>query len=147
MKGIRMAVLGAALVFGVTTVASAQDARGGGGGQARGGRGGVARLMTDSTVSADVQAKIDTIAAKYQAQSRELMAAAQASGGAPDDATRAKMTENNTKRNAEIRALLTAEQQVVFDQNVAAMPAGGGRRGAGGGGAPPPPPTTPPPAR
>jgi hypothetical protein len=147
MKGIRMAVLGAALVFGVTTVASAQEARGGGGGQARGGRGGVARLMTDITVSADVQAKIDTIAAKYQAQSRELMAAAQASGGAPDDATRAKMTENNTKRNAEIRALLTAEQQVVFDKNVAAMPAGGGRRGAGGGGAPPPPPTTPPPAR
>src|SRR5687768_17062230 len=145
MKGIRMAVLGAALVFGVTTVASAQEARGGGGGQARGGRGGVARLMTDITVSADVQAKIDTIAAKYQAQSRELMAAAQASGSPMDDATRAKITEINTKRNGEIRALLTAEQQVVFDKNVAAAPAGG-RRG-GGGGAPPPPPTTPPPAR
>ncbi len=145
MKGTRMAVLGAALVLGVTSVASAQDARGGGGGQARGGRGGVARLMTDITVSADIQAKIDTIAAKYQAQSRELMVAAQASGGAPDDATRAKMTEINTKRNAEIRALLTAEQQVVFDKNVAAMPVGGGRRGAGGAGAPPP--TTPPPAR
>jgi hypothetical protein len=148
MKGIRMAVLGAALVFGVTTVASAQG--GGGGGQARGGRGGVARLMTDITVSADVQAKIDTIAAKYQAQSRELMSAAQASGGAPDDATRAKMMEINTKRNAEIRALLTAEQQVIFDKNVAAAPAGG-RRGAGGAGGggnpPPPPPTSPPPAR
>ena len=143
MKGIRMAVLGAALVLGVTTVASAQEARGGG--QARGGRGGVARLMTDITVSADVQAKIDTIAAKYQAESRELMTAVQASGGAADDATRAKMMEINTKRNAEIRALLTAEQQVQFDKNVAAMPAGG-RRG-GGGGAPPPPPTTPPPAR
>ena len=61
MKAIRMAVLGAALVLGVTTVASAQEARGGGRG---GGRGGVARLMTDITVSADVQAKIDTIVAK-----------------------------------------------------------------------------------
>ena len=145
MKGIRMAVLGAALVLGVTTVASAQEARGGG--QGRGGaRGGVARLMTDITVSADVQAKIDTIVAKYQAESRELMTAAQASGGAPDDAMRAKMTEVNNKRNAEIRALLTPEQQAQWDKNVAAMPAGRGARG-GGGGAPPPPPTTPPPAR
>ena len=138
MKGIRMAVLGAALVLGVTTVASAQEARGGG--QARGGRGGVARLMTDITVSADVQAKIDTIAAKYQAQSRELMTAANAAGGAPDDATRAKMMELNTKRNAEIRALLTAEQAAQFDKNVAAMPTRGNRGGGGGGGSPPPPP-------
>jgi hypothetical protein len=147
MKGIRMAVLGAALVFGVTTVASAQG--GGAGGQARGGGRGnqVARLMTDITVSADIQAKIDTIAAKYQAQQREMMTAMQASGGTPDDATRAKMTEMTTKRNAEIRALLTAEQAAQFDKNVAAMPAGGGRArgGAGGGGSPPP--TTPPPAR
>jgi hypothetical protein len=139
MKGIRMAVLGAALVFGVTTVASAQ----GGGGQRGGGRGGIARLMTDITVSADIQTKIDTIAAKYQAQTRELMTAAGGAGGM-DDATRAKMMELNTKRNAEIRALLTAEQAAQFDKNVAAMPAGG-RRGGGAGGATPPP-TTPPPA-
>ena len=145
MKGIRMAVLGAALVLGVTTVASAQEARGGGGGQGRGGRGGIARLMTDITVSADVQTKIDTIAARYQVQLREMMTPAGSGGGAMqmDDATRAKMTELNSKRNAEIRALLTPEQQVQFDKNVAAMPAGG-RRGGGGGGAPPPPP--PPPA-
>jgi hypothetical protein len=143
MKVIRMAVLGAALVFGVTTVASAQG--GTGGGQARGGGRGnqVARLMTDITVSADVQTKIDTIAAKYQAMQREMMTAAGATGGAPDDAMRAKMTEMTGKRNAEIRALLTAEQQTQFDKNVAAMPAGGaGRRGAAGGGAPPPPPFT-----
>ena len=135
MKAIRMAVLGAALVFGVTTVASAQGG-GAGGGQARGGGRGnqVARLMTDITVSADIQTKIDTIAAKYQAQTRELMTA-----GQMDDATRAKMMELNTKRNAEIRALLTAEQAAQFDKNVAAMPAGG-RRGGGAGGAPPPPP-------
>ncbi len=138
MKGIRMAVLGAALVLGVTTVASAQ----GGGGQARGGgRGLVSRLMTDITVSADVQTKIDTIAAKYMAQSRGLVIAG---GGQMDDATRAKVAEINTKRNAEIRALLTPEQQTVFDKNLAAMPVrgnrGGGGGGGGGGGAPPPPP-------
>jgi Spy/CpxP family protein refolding chaperone len=138
MKGIRMAVLGAALVFGVTTVASAQG--GGAGGQARGGGRGnqVARLMTDITVSADIQTKIDTIAAKYQAQTRELMTAG--GGGQMDDATRAKMMDLNTKRNAEIRALLTAEQAAQFDKNVAAMPAGGRRGGGAGGAAPPPPP-------
>ena len=144
MKGIRMAVLGAALVFGVTTVASAQ----GGGGQRGGGRGNqVARLMTDITVSADIQAKIDTIAAKYQTQTRELMTAAGGGGGGGmqmDSTTRAKMMELNTKRNAEIRALLSAEQQAQFDKNVAAMPAGGRRGGGQGGGNPPP--TTPPPA-
>ena len=144
-----MAVLGAALVLGMTATAEAQ---GGGGGGARGGRGGVARLMTDITVSADVQAKIDTIVAKYQVQQRELMgmpaggAAAAGGGGGGGggmqmtDEQRTKIAELTTKRNAEIRALLTAEQAVVFDKNVAAAPQGRGMRGgaAAGAGAPPP---------
>ena len=140
MKGIRMAVLGAALVFGITATAEAQ----GGAGGARGGRGGIGRLMTDITVSADVQAKIDSVVAKYQAQQRELMAPVAGAAGDPGrmmeipDETRAKIAELTTKRNAEIRALLTAEQQVVFDKNVAAAPRG--RRGGGQGGANPPPP-------
>ena len=140
MKGIRMAVLGAALVFGITATADAQ-----GGGAARGGgRGGIARLMTDITVSADVQTKIDTIVAKYRAQQMEMMGGAAGGGGGGGmaqmtDEQRTKMAELNTKRNAEIRALLTAEQQVVFDKNVAAAPQGG-RRGGGQAGANPPPP-------
>ena len=140
MKGIRMAVLGAALVFGITATAEAQ----GGAGGARGGRGGIARLMTDITVSADVQARIDSVVAKYQVQQRELMAPVAAAAGDPGrmmnipEETRAKMMELNTKRNAEIRALLTPEQQVVFDRNVAAAPRG--RRGGAQGGASPPPP-------
>ena len=151
MKGIRMAVLGAALVFGITATASAQGGGAGGGGGR--GRGGITRLMTDITVSAETQTKIDTIVAKYMTQQRELMgmpaggAAAAGGGGGgggmaniPEE-TRAKITELNNKRNAEIRALLTAEQAVVFDKNVAAAAAGGGRRGGGaaaGAGAPPP---------
>ena len=137
MKGIRMAVLGAALVFGITATAEAQ-------GGARGGRGGIGRLMTAITVSADVQAKIDSVVAKYQVQQRELMAPVAGAAGDPGlmmnipGETRAKMMELNTKRNAEIRALLTPEQQVVFDRNVAAAPRG--RRGGAQGGASPPPP-------
>jgi Spy/CpxP family protein refolding chaperone len=135
MKGIRMAVLGAALVFGMTTAAEAQE-RGGRG------RGGITRLMTDITVSADVQTKIDEIAQKYMTQQREMMTAAGVEPGAMQQMTdemRTKMTELNAKRNAEIRALLTAEQQVVFDKNVATA-AQGRRGGGGGGGATPPPP-------
>ena len=149
MNRIRMAVLGAALVLGMTATAEAQ---GGGGAGARGGRGGIARLMTDITVSADVQTKIDSIVAKYQVQQRELMgmpaAGAGAAGGGGGggmgmqmtDEQRAKLAELSTRRNAEIRALLTAEQQVVFDKNVAATPQGRGPRGGGaaGAGAPPP---------
>ncbi len=130
MKGIRMAVLGAALVLGVTTAAEAQ--RGGAGGGR--GRAGIARLMTDITVSADVQTKIDSVVARFGTQQRALMGAP--AGGNPGgmrvtDAQRTKMMEFNTKRNAEIRALLTAEQQIVFDRNVAAAPQrrrGGGAR-------------------
>ena len=143
MKGIRMAVLGAALVFGITATA---DAQGGGAGGGRG-RGGIARLMTDITVSAETQTKIDSIVAKYAGQQRELMGAPAAGGGGGGgggmqqmtDEQRTKMMELNTKRNAEIRALLTPEQQTQFDKNVAAAPQGG-RRGGGqaGAGAPPP---------
>src|SRR5688500_8624319 len=150
MNRIRMAALGAALVLGMTATAEAQ---GGGAGRAGGGRGGVARLMTDITVSAEVQTKIDTIVAKYEVQRRELMgmpaggAAAAGGGGGGGggmgmqmtDEQRTKIAELTAKRNAEIRALLTAEQQVVFDKNVAAAPQGRMRGGAAAGaGAPPP---------
>ena len=140
MKGIRMAVLGAALVFGMAAVAEAQ------GGGARGaGRGGIQRLMTDITVSADVQTRIDSIVARYHAQQRELMGGTAGAGAGRgmaqmSDETRTKMAELMTKRNAEIRALLTPEQQARFDRNIAAAPQG--RRGGGqrGGNPPPPPP-------
>jgi len=45
-----------------------------------------------------------------------------------DPATREKAMAITTKQNADIKALLTAEQQVIFDKNLAAMPQGGGRR-------------------
>jgi Spy/CpxP family protein refolding chaperone len=40
-------------------------------------------------------------------------------GGPPDAGMRAKMDDLRTKQQAEIRAVLTAEQQVVFDKNAA----------------------------
>jgi len=164
MKGIRMAALGAALVLGMSATVSAQDAVARGGGQGRGGgRGGIGMLMTDITVTPEVQTKIQEIVTRYQAQTREIMmSAVQAAGGAADagaaggarggrgmqlDAeSQKKVDDLNAKRNAEIGALLTAEQKAQFEKNLATVAAG--RRGGGGGArgvAPPPPP--PPPVR
>ena len=39
-------------------------------------------------------------------------------GGPPDDATRAKMMDMMDKQNAELRAILTPDQQKLFDANV-----------------------------
>jgi Spy/CpxP family protein refolding chaperone len=162
MKGIRMVALGAALVLGVTATVSAQDAVARGGGQGRGGRGGMMALMTDITVTPEVQTKIQEIVTRYQAQTREItMAALQAAAGNAgaaagataggrggrgmqlDAESQKKVDELNAKRNAEITALLTAEQKVQFEKNLATVAAG--RRGGGGGArgqaaTPPPPP-------
>jgi Spy/CpxP family protein refolding chaperone len=54
-------------------------------------------------------------------QQMEVRKAAQAAGGPPDEATRAKMMELQKKQAAEIRAVLTADQQKVFDQNLKEM--------------------------
>jgi Spy/CpxP family protein refolding chaperone len=43
--------------------------------------------------------------------------------GPPDDATRAKMMEIMTKSQADYRAILTTDQQKVFDKNVADLKA------------------------
>jgi len=51
----------------------------------------------------------------------ELRKATQATGAPPDEATRAKMMDLQSKQAAEIRAILTADQQTVFDKNLAEM--------------------------
>lgn len=82
-------------------------------------------LFKDITLTADQKAKIDTIQAKAREESRAMM-----TPGTPmDSTTRAKMADARTKQMDAIRAVLTAEQQPIFDKNLAAMPPmGGGRR-------------------
>jgi Spy/CpxP family protein refolding chaperone len=71
------------------------------------------------------KAKIDSI----QTAGREAMRTAMAGGGMQDAAARERMQEMRAKQTADIRAVLTAEQQAIFDANLAAMPApGAGRR-------------------
>jgi Spy/CpxP family protein refolding chaperone len=124
MKVIRIATLAFALCVGITSIASAQG-QGGPQGQGEmrrgGGMGGM--LLKDITLTDAQKSQIKTIREKYLPQQMELRKAAQATGTPADDATRAKISDLQAKQSAEIRALLTADQQVVFDRNAAEMKA------------------------
>ena len=117
MSWIRFAIAGVALCAGAS-VASAQGTPPAGAppGAQRGGRG-MAMLFEGITLTDAQQVKVDSIRAKYSAERQKLMPNGMA-GGPPDDATRAKMTAMMDKQYAEIRAILTADQQKVFDANV-----------------------------
>ena len=113
MKALRIAALGAALVLGMSVTASAQGGGGGGGG-GRGGRGNMLMVGIDSTLSPDQKAKIAEVNAKYapeQTAIREMMATDR-------EGAMKKRAELSAKMNPEIRAILSKEQQVIFDKNV-----------------------------
>jgi Spy/CpxP family protein refolding chaperone len=123
MKVIRTATLAIALCVGATSVAAAQaqtPPQGQGEMRRGGGMGGM--LLKDITLTDAQKAQIKTIREKYAPQQLELRKSAQAVGGA-DEATRTKMADLQTKQAAEIRAILTADQQAAFDKNLADMKA------------------------
>jgi Spy/CpxP family protein refolding chaperone len=108
--------------------ASVADGRGRGGSGGPGGSGRAEQaLLRGITLSADQQQRVDAIRARYRSQMEQ---ARQGSGG-----DRTQMRTMMEKQQAEIRAVLTPDQQVQFDQNAADARAqrGGGRPG----GAPP----------
>jgi Spy/CpxP family protein refolding chaperone len=121
MKAIRIATLAAALCVGMTSVAAAQGVPPQGQGEMRRGGGMGGMLLKDITLTDAQKNQIKTIREKYMPQQMELRKAAQATGGPPDEATRAKMMDLQNKQAAEIRAILTADQQVTFDKNLAEM--------------------------
>jgi len=67
--------------------------------------------------------QVQKINDKYRAERQALMPAGGMQAGPPNDATRAKMMELSTKSQAEYRVILTADQQNIFDKNVADMKA------------------------
>jgi Spy/CpxP family protein refolding chaperone len=119
MKVIRIAMLAAALCAVSTSIAAAQGQSEQSQGEMRRGGG---WLLKDITLTDAQKAQIKTIRDKYVPQMMELRKSAQAVG-APDEASRAKMMDLQTRQTAEIRAVLTADQVVTFDKNVAAMKA------------------------
>ena len=123
MKAIRIATLAIAFCAGMTSVAAAQgqpEPKEGQGEMRRGGgMGGM--LLKDITLTDAQKEQVKTIREKYVPRQLELRKAVQATGGPPDDATRAKMMELQSQQSAEIRAILTPDQQKTFDNNLHEM--------------------------
>ena len=134
MKAIRIATLAFALCVGMTSVAAAQgrpEPKEGQGEMRRGGgMGGM--LLKDITLTDAQKEQVKTIREKYVPKQLELRKAVQATGGPPDEATRAKMMELQSQQSAEIRAVLTADQQKTFDHNLHEMKERMDARNAGG---------------
>jgi Spy/CpxP family protein refolding chaperone len=119
---MKRAVLAAAAFLALTALAPKAHAQGGGQG---GGRGRMTEMLFKDITLTDVQkTKVDSIVAHY----REMMPPRGDMNTPPDSATMAKRREIMTKQNADLRTLLTADQQTAFDKNVADMANRMGRR-------------------
>jgi Spy/CpxP family protein refolding chaperone len=134
MKAIRIATLAIALCVGMTSVAAAQGQpeqgqQGQGEMRRGGGMGGM--LLKDITLTDAQKEQVKTIREKYLPQQMELRKSVQATGGPPDEPTRAKMKDLQEKQAAEIRAILTADQQKTFDHNLHEMKEAMDRRKGG----------------
>jgi len=112
----KLAVLFIPLVLLAATVATAQTQGGGPGGGGGFGQRRMQRLLQGIALTAEQQAKVDSITAKYRPQMPAFTP-----GTPPDSATRAKLRALYGNQDEEIRALLTPDQQKVWDQNVTEM--------------------------
>jgi Spy/CpxP family protein refolding chaperone len=113
MKAIRIAALVAALLIGGAAIASAQGAMQQGGQSRR-------NMQLDGIELTDAQkTKLEEIQKKYQPEMMALRTQFQSGGD------RAELMKKGAalrdRSSAEIRAILTADQQVVFDKHTAEM--------------------------
>jgi Spy/CpxP family protein refolding chaperone len=147
MQRIRFAALGAALVLGIaaTQSAEAQQARerrqpqtaqdSAGRKVGRDGKQGVQpgrALFRGITLSDAQKEQVRAINTRFkdQRQSARKEALADGSTRRPDSTEMAQMRQITQQHQAELRAVLTADQQTIFDQNVAGLKEKGrGRKG------------------
>jgi Spy/CpxP family protein refolding chaperone len=114
MKALRMAALGAALLVGSATIASAQA----GGAQQQGERRGGRNSQLNGIELTDAQkVKLDEIQKKYQPEMLALRNDMMNGGDRAEQMK--KVTALREKSAKDIRAILTPDQQVVFDKNMA----------------------------
>lgn len=130
---IRFALVAGALLALSASVALAQNPQGppgGGMGMRQGGPGRrLQALLNGITLTSQQQAAVDSIQGAYQPRMRALFTP----GVPPDSATRARMADLRTTEDKDIRAVLTPDEQKIFDKNLAGLPPMGmGRRGPGG---------------
>jgi Spy/CpxP family protein refolding chaperone len=115
MKALRIAAVVAALLIGGAAIASAQGAMQQGG-QAR------RNMQLDGIELTDAQkSKLDEIQKKYQPEMMALRTEFQNGGDRAE--LMKKSIALRERSSAEIRAILTADQQVVFDKHTAEMKA------------------------
>lgn len=113
MKAIRVMALGALLLIAGAVTARAQS---GASQQGQAGRR-PSPLLDNMMLTESQKSKIEGIQRKYQP---EIQAISMSAGGDRADAFR-KRTALLEKMQPEIRSVLTADQQPVFDRNVAEM--------------------------
>ena len=116
MKAIRIAALGIALVAGGSVVASAQAAP-----QQQGAGRRPDPRMANIELSAEQKVKLDEIQKKYAPEMQVIRDAMQGGGDRAEGMK--KMNDLRGKMAPEIRAILTTEQQAVYDKNAAEVKA------------------------
>lgn len=119
-------VVAGALLALALAAPSAQAQRGGPPGDGRGGARMSEMLMKDITLNDSQKAKVDSIQAAYR---KEMPAFTR--GERPDEASRTKRRELMTRQHDDVRGVLDADQQKLFDRNVAEMRERMQRRGTG----------------
>jgi Spy/CpxP family protein refolding chaperone len=113
MKAIRIVALVAALVVGATAVAGAQ-------GMPQGGQGRRGNMQLDGIELTDAQkVKVEEIQKKYQPEMTALRSEFQ--GGGDRAELMKKLNALRERSSAEIRVILTPDQQAVFDKHAAEM--------------------------
>jgi Spy/CpxP family protein refolding chaperone len=73
-------------------------------------------MFKDITLTSTEQVKVDSIVSRYRSQVPPMN-----QGAPPDSAAMAARRATMQKMQADLRAVLTADQQVTFDKNVAEM--------------------------
>ncbi|NUO38328.1 MAG: hypothetical protein HOQ17_07250 [Gemmatimonadaceae bacterium] len=115
MKALRIAAVVAALLIGGAAIASAQGAMQQGGQVRR-------NMQLDGIELTDAQkSKLEEIQKKYQPEMMALRTEFQNGGDRAE--LMKKSVALRERSSAEIRAILTADQQVVFDKHTAEMKA------------------------
>ena len=125
MKRVYIAILALAFLGGAATTVSAQSDQG----SQQGGRaGGRARMMEQLLkgieLSSAQKASVDSIQTSYQSQMPAFTP-----GSPPDSNARAQRRQLMQKETADIRNVLTPDQQKTFDKNLEDMRSRMGRRG------------------
>ncbi|MEJ7760401.1 MAG: hypothetical protein WKF55_12520 [Gemmatimonadaceae bacterium] len=125
MSWIRLTIASVALCAS----ASAAEAQGAPGGRSAQGsergagamRGRMQAMLFEGITLTSAQQDQLTVIRRNAAKARQEHMPDGAKGGPPDPAMRKMMMEMQAKQQAEMRAVLTADQRTIFDRNVAAM--------------------------